>query len=315
MTEQMPAGAGRTLAQAREARGLSQADVADKLKLTSRQIEALEADEYDKLPAMVFVRGFIRNYARLVGLDAEALVQSVGGAGTVTETITAPSEGVTITRPPLARWLVLLLGGLGIFLLLVALLYTWLKRGEEAYVEEVAVEQPVEADTADPLPARPVEGSRSENGDLVTVEVPIPALDAGPAPAPAPGQATVPAVPSPGAAPTPAESPGTSSNAPRQPAGQAVAQVRDVQPEAPVKAPAGKGLHFTAGEDSWVQVVDGDGRRYSKLIPAGGTDTIAGRPPFRIVVGNAASVRMSYNGQGIDLQPFTGQRVARLTLE
>jgi cytoskeleton protein RodZ len=42
-------------------------DVAAKLKLTARQIEALEQEDFSHLPSEVFVRGFVRNYARLVG--------------------------------------------------------------------------------------------------------------------------------------------------------------------------------------------------------------------------------------------------------
>jgi cytoskeleton protein RodZ len=65
---------GRTLAAARQARGMSVEDVAQRLKFGSRQIEALEADDYAALPGSVIVRGMIRNYSRLLGLDANALM-------------------------------------------------------------------------------------------------------------------------------------------------------------------------------------------------------------------------------------------------
>jgi cytoskeleton protein RodZ len=74
-------------------------------------------------------------------------------------------------------------------------------------------------------------------------------------------------------------------------------------------------LRFSATHDAWIQVIDGDGKRFSKLIRAGADDAIAGTPPFKLVVGEAAQVRLSYNGHVIDLQPFIGQKVARLTLE
>ncbi len=63
---------GAALAAAREALNLSVAEVARQLKLSVSQIEALEAGAYEKLPGPVFVRGFIRNYARLLRLDPEA---------------------------------------------------------------------------------------------------------------------------------------------------------------------------------------------------------------------------------------------------
>lgn len=68
---------GRVLADARARKNLSVADVALQLKLSVSQIEALEAEAYDRLPGAVFVRGFVRNYARLLDLDAEALVASL----------------------------------------------------------------------------------------------------------------------------------------------------------------------------------------------------------------------------------------------
>lgn len=68
---------GRALAEARAARNLTLAEVAQQLKLSATQVEALEADAYDRLPGPVFVRGFVRNYARLLELDAEVLVSQL----------------------------------------------------------------------------------------------------------------------------------------------------------------------------------------------------------------------------------------------
>lgn len=66
--------AGRMLVEARERLGLSIPDVARQLRLSTRQIEALEADDYASLPSKTFLRGFIRNYARLLQLDPEPLL-------------------------------------------------------------------------------------------------------------------------------------------------------------------------------------------------------------------------------------------------
>ena len=61
--------AGAQLRAAREALGLSQEIVAQQLKLAPRQVRAIEEDDYARLPGRTFVRGFVRNYARLVHLD------------------------------------------------------------------------------------------------------------------------------------------------------------------------------------------------------------------------------------------------------
>ena len=68
-------GPGPALQAAREAQQLSVPQVADRLKLSSAAVTALEANDWDRLPAPVFVRGYIRAYARLMALDGEALLE------------------------------------------------------------------------------------------------------------------------------------------------------------------------------------------------------------------------------------------------
>jgi cytoskeleton protein RodZ len=68
--------AGQWLAKARKERSLEIADVAAKLRLAPRQIEAIEADDYQRLPGRAIVRGFVRNYARLLQLDAGQVVEA-----------------------------------------------------------------------------------------------------------------------------------------------------------------------------------------------------------------------------------------------
>ena len=65
---------GERLRVAREALGLETEAVASSLKLSRRQIEALETSDWAKLPGHTFVRGFVRNYARVVQLDADELL-------------------------------------------------------------------------------------------------------------------------------------------------------------------------------------------------------------------------------------------------
>ncbi|MBV6475445.1 MAG: DUF4115 domain-containing protein [Rhodocyclaceae bacterium] len=63
-------GPGAMLRMAREARGMATTEVAAALKMSPRQIEAIEAEDFSRLPGATFVRGFIRNYARLLKIDA-----------------------------------------------------------------------------------------------------------------------------------------------------------------------------------------------------------------------------------------------------
>src|SRR5437773_10541620 len=70
-------GPGRMLAQLRAERKLSLADVAQRLKYGARQIEALEAEEFDKLPGATFVRGMVRGYAKLLETDPQPLLDEL----------------------------------------------------------------------------------------------------------------------------------------------------------------------------------------------------------------------------------------------
>jgi cytoskeleton protein RodZ len=68
------ASIGRRLAGAREARNLTVAQVADNLHLDARIVEALERDDRAALPSPIFVKGYLRGYAGMVGLPADELV-------------------------------------------------------------------------------------------------------------------------------------------------------------------------------------------------------------------------------------------------
>jgi cytoskeleton protein RodZ len=75
-------------------------------------------------------------------------------------------------------------------------------------------------------------------------------------------------------------------------------------------------LHLEFGGEAWVEIRDASGRMlHRQLNPAGSSVNIPGRPPFDLVIGNAAQARMTYNGRPIDLKPFIGVTVARFTLE
>ncbi|MEO8411764.1 MAG: helix-turn-helix domain-containing protein, partial [Propionivibrio sp.] len=70
---------GQQLRAAREANGLTAADISRGLKLSLNQVDALEADDWDRLPGKTFIRGFVRNYARLLGLDSDQLMSDLDG--------------------------------------------------------------------------------------------------------------------------------------------------------------------------------------------------------------------------------------------
>lgn len=72
---------GQKLRQAREAKNLSQADVAQQLLLSKRIIEALEDDNYSEIVAVVYAKGYIKSYARLLKLPVEEILADFTGEG------------------------------------------------------------------------------------------------------------------------------------------------------------------------------------------------------------------------------------------
>lgn len=97
---------GGILAAAREQAGLSVEEAASSLRLSVRQVQALEADDAAQLPAPTFVRGFIRNYAKLLNLDAEALLEiyRVYAPASVPGAISLHSENIPILNRDKKAW-------------------------------------------------------------------------------------------------------------------------------------------------------------------------------------------------------------------
>ena len=103
--------AGALLRAARKAAGLSVEAAAQQLKLSPRQVRALEDDDFGSLPGRTFVRGFVRNYARLVALDVERVLGALPAAAE-TPTLLAPAlhaaaptmAELPTAGSPKARW-------------------------------------------------------------------------------------------------------------------------------------------------------------------------------------------------------------------
>src|SRR3989304_2809872 len=119
-------GPGAMLARARAVRQLGISEVAERLKYAARQIEALEADDYGRLPGARFVRGMIRGYAKLVAMDPAPVLKAlerrnIPAEVTVdlrTQRIPFPDGNRRATRLYLALSVVVLLAIAGI-------LYEW----------------------------------------------------------------------------------------------------------------------------------------------------------------------------------------------
>ncbi len=100
------ASPGAMLRVAREAAGLSIGDVATRLRMGVRQVDALERADYSALPTGTFLRGMVRNYAKLVHVDADAAIRVLEGTHThaavslKNATIVVPSHNIKLSSGP-----------------------------------------------------------------------------------------------------------------------------------------------------------------------------------------------------------------------
>lgn len=120
---------GPSLRRAREARGLEREEVAQQLHLSVNQIADLEEERFENFPAPIFVSGYLRKYAMLLGLPADPLLAAYENRGMAPPPLHAELVSVPSRRGPVRMeyWAGALVGA-GIL----ALLLTWLLSGDEA---------------------------------------------------------------------------------------------------------------------------------------------------------------------------------------
>jgi len=295
-----PPTAGQLLAAERERQGLSRVEMAQRLHMSPSQVEALETGDYTRLPTGPFLRGFVRNYARALGLDADVLLAQLAQEGPheTAPRIVVPSQnirfdplGERLSNPYVkAAGLAFVAIALGF-----AAMYWWLF---------IRPKPPAAHKPAD-MP--PPSGAPATRPSAATTPAPIDsAPPAAGASSPAPGGVSPASAPS-SAAPA-------SAAAKAEPS-KAEAPKADTAPKA-AAAPGEASLQFRFKGDSWVEVRDARDRvLFQRLNAADSEATVTGRPPLRVIVGNAPDVTLRYNGRDFPLEPHTKVAVARFTLE
>jgi len=239
------------------------AAAAEKLHLDIKVIEALESDRFAELGASVYVRGHLRRYADFVGEPGVELVNTYSARA---EARPPPPD---LTQIPQAerradpRRLVTPLVGLGCALVL-ALAIWWVLAGSQS---------------AAPASSGPAPSNEAASAPATSPAVP-PARPAG-----APNAAST----SPAPSPTPVSTPAATEPASTAP--------REEAP--PVRATR---LRLELSNESWVEVYDSRGQRlFYDVAGAGSVQSIEGRPPLRVVLGNAAAVAVQVDGQPRDI--------------
>lgn len=261
-------GSGETLRQARLAAGLDLQEVGARLRMPVRTVEALEQGRWQQIGAPVFVRGQLRSYAKLLGVDL----------GAALEAEVAPAVAVDLvshTHTPRFRHFLESAGRRAVYVCITGAFFAvpvWL--ASRAYFAE---EVPATA-SLDALPAAPVAA-------LVD-----------------------------GAGNAPAELPPVAAPAQVQAEPPYVASLSPPLGRAPAVQVAGT-LQLDFEGDSWMQVTGRDGRLLEQaLIRTGESRSFNPAEVGRVVLGNAAAVRVQQSGSIVDLSPFQRANVARFAV-
>jgi len=348
-------GPGARLMAERRAQGLSLGDIARQLKLSVRQVEALERDDHAAFSGAVFVRGFLRNYAKLLHLNPDFLLEQVSVAAL------APIAPAAVPAVPAVRMPASAdrrdrrprnFGVLGGIAILVVLVLAALYEGRQKQVPVPVAPGALSPSGAGGVPQR-AESPPAGLANAPAAQSNLESSSVSPAPpsASAEGGRATPATSS---SPTISSAQDTASSAPtraqpapavaiEQPAKRAIEQSAKraiEQPAKPAPVPISKPqvapaasegsstpvaerasvgsaqLHFSFEDDSWVEIKDGTGQViFAQLGRAGSERTVKGNPPLSVIVGNAHGVRLTYREKVVDLGPYIRVDVARVVLE
>ena len=283
--EEKPISVGSRLCEARGHLGLSVADVESRLKFASRQIEALEADNYSDMPEMSFVRRFVRSYAKLLKLDPEPLLAALPVASVQTSLHTTsievemPLKGNKVGRRLKIIWLLTVPVIVAVFWVF----FVWLNHREPIVVHTATTVESVKLPEAIFSPVSGVKPVPSHDVVVTSSQEQV---------APVREVADVASV----------QSSAVAASGMEADTGRMAKQLAIVN------------LQFK--ERSWVKITDYEGKiLLSKIKPGGSEQQLEGRPPFSVEIGNARGVRLYYRGKPVELTPYYNGGSARLKLE
>jgi cytoskeleton protein RodZ len=259
-----PRSIGERLRAGRERSGLSIAAAAEKLHLDAKVIEALEADRFAELGASVYVRGHLRRYADFVGEPGAELVNSYSSRD-------ARPASPDLTQIPHAerradpRRLVTPLVGLGCAVVLLVAIW-WVLAGSRSG----------NADSASTLPVPVIQPGDPANANTASGAA-TPVAQSSSTPVNPAGK--VPAAAAPGA-----------DNTAAQTKRDDTLPVRETR------------LTLDLANDSWIEVYDSrDKKLFYDVASAGSIQTVSGRGPLRVVLGNAAGVTVEVDGRAREI--------------
>jgi cytoskeleton protein RodZ len=300
---------GAMLAGAREEQQRSLESVAADLHLPPAVVRAIENGDEAKLPASTFLRGYVRSYARLLGLDDTSLTAQLP---LLNEYRAVPLKRVGMRRSgvslPRGKWLLwsLLLAALAVMIIygVPALERLWSQRSGEPVSDQLQL---------------PLSDSEESPDSAESVLLPMP--NESPVGEEPVIEAEVAETVQSGVDEALVDQPETSEekqSEPKQTLDIEAEADKEKPPEPRQAAPQAAGpavIQMRFLEDSWVEM-EANGR---KLVvgtqPAGSERTVRAEPPIQILLGNAPGVELTYRGEAVDMTSYQRGKVARLTLD
>ena len=327
---------GRRLRVARQSRGLEIERIAAQLHLRPGIVDAIEQDHYEELPGAVFVAGYIRNYARLLGLDPQPLIAAYRAAN-----VSPEADAPRVPAPPGAEigggHIVFRLISLALIVGVVASLVLWWQdRGgtlegllgagvapgsmvlpHEDQGSEAG--EPVLASSDTPIRSVPPAQSETRVTSPAAASAPIAPL-AMPAPSPAPRQTRESAARD---TPPPANTASEPSPAGTRPLADPVSNRSEpaaaTEPASAAPSPGEPATGVVALSFSgpcWIDVRDANGKVILNGEMAKGDERVLdGSPPYSFVIGNAKATSITVSGQPFDLASRAKGNVARFMLD
>jgi cytoskeleton protein RodZ len=331
--------AGEHLRAAREAAGLRHDEVALKLKLSVRQVVAIEAQDWEALPERTFTRGFFRSYARLVGVDEQLIEPSFARASPTSEVLPRPERVGEVTmidtsaRSRFARWaiplalLACVCAGVAWMLwhdlprpqamskLPISAAANAAKQASEeqrSAAEQKNTQMPneigVPSEKLVTSTADSKQNSPSVNGSMTQEALTIPILASSTLPSAPGGVGAVPLNPNPTSAASP--SPATPSVATAAPLAAAT-----TAPSSSVVLTAGqKRINLVVKGRSWTEVRSRGETVLSEMLDNTSRE-IASRGPISFVIGNSSNVTLFVDGKPYDFSMHVRNEVARFRIE
>lgn len=324
---------GARLAQLREARNWSVADVSARLKVATPKLRALEAGDISQMPGAAFAVGVVRSYAKMLGVDPEPFAQALRRQQGIPEVdLSMPASAgsdlprgrVSIPLGGTSRHRSWLWAGLAIVVAIIAVAM-WHTGGDSSnwlarFKSNTGATQPASAVAVSPAAA-------SDSASAVVAGGTVSVAAGSDAAVNTTQSTTAPVTSAASSETSAAAGVPVSSSALVAPAAPAVASA--VAPVAAASAPANGAstvvaaagqstLGITVKQDCWVSVRDKNGKELvSALVKAGETKQVAGDVPLRVTVGNRAGLdSVTFDGKSVDPAKYAAGRgnVARFAL-